>query len=150
VGAITLVNATVAGNQAKGGTGSSTGSESGGGIDLALGLAMSTNSVVSGNSAATGPDCDGTVNSGGHNLLGSDASCSGFTGTGDLVNMDPLLGPLQNNGGPTQTMALLDGSPAIDAADDAVCAAPRVNGKDQRRVSRPQGPHCDIGAYEKR
>ena len=59
-----------------------------------------------------------------------------------------MLGPLQDNGGPTQTMALLPGSAAIDAANDAICAAPPVNNLDQRGITRPQGPHCDIGAFE--
>ncbi|HMB22455.1 MAG: choice-of-anchor Q domain-containing protein, partial [Chloroflexota bacterium] len=53
------------------------------------------------------------------------------------------LGELADNGGPTWTMALLPGSPLIDAGDDASCLT-----ADQRRVSRPQGAHCDIGAYE--
>jgi hypothetical protein len=66
----------------------------------------------------------------------------GHPGTGNL-DADPLLGPLQNNGGFTQTMALLPGSPAIDAGDDANCPA-----TDQRGVTRPQGSRCDIGAYE--
>lgn len=66
----------------------------------------------------------------------------GYTGTGN-VDADPLLGPLQNNGGFTQTLALLVGSPAINAGNDAVCPA-----TDQRGVTRPQGSHCDMGAYE--
>jgi hypothetical protein len=45
-------------------------------------------------------------------------------------------------------MALLPGSAAIDAATDAICAAPPVNNRDQRGITRPQGAHCDIGAYE--
>jgi hypothetical protein len=80
--------------------------------------------------------------------VGSDSSCTGFTGSGDLVDVDPLLGPLQDNGGPTFTMALGTGSPAIDAADDGVCASSAVKGVDQRGLPRPGGPHCDIGAFE--
>ena len=45
-------------------------------------------------------------------------------------------------------MALGPGSAALDAADDAICAAPPVNNLDQRGIARPQGPHCDIGAVE--
>ena len=60
----------------------------------------------------------------------------------------PLFGSLQHNGGPTETMALGTGSLAIDAGDDAVCGGERVGGIDQRGVPRPQGPHCDIGAFE--
>jgi len=65
------------------------------------------------------------------------------------VNTAPLLGPLADNGGPTWTHALLAGSPAIDAADDAACVAPPINGVDQRGVARPQGVGCDVGAFER-
>ncbi|MEP6896755.1 MAG: choice-of-anchor Q domain-containing protein, partial [Chloroflexota bacterium] len=61
----------------------------------------------------------------------------------DLVVWDALIGPLVDNGGPTLTHALLPGSPAIDAGDDAACSA-----VDQRGIARPQGAHCDIGSYE--
>lgn len=50
---------------------------------------------------------------------------------------------LADNGGPTLTHALLGGSPAIDAADDAGCPA-----SDRRGVARPQGASCDVGSYE--
>ncbi len=56
---------------------------------------------------------------------------------------DPLLGPLQDNGGFTQTHLPAPGSPAIDAGDPANCS-----GTDQRGVPRPQGPRCDIGSVE--
>ena len=61
-----------------------------------------------------------------------------------LPNTNPDLGPLADNGGPTFTHALLAGSPAIDTASDD-CPPPIT---DQRGVTRPQGPACDIGAYE--
>jgi uncharacterized repeat protein (TIGR01451 family) len=76
----------------------------------------------------------------GHNL--DSGNTCGFVEPGDLQNTDPLLGPLANNGGPTQTHALLPGSPAIDAGGECI-AFP-----DQRGVVRPQGAACDIGAYE--
>ena len=60
--------------------------------------------------------------------------------------IDPLLGALADNGGPTQTHALLTGSPAIDAAGD--CVADLSITTDQRGISRPQGTACDIGAFE--
>jgi hypothetical protein len=72
--------------------------------------------------------------------LDSDNSCV-LIGPGDLPGVAPLLGPLANNGGPTDTHALLAGSPAIDAG--GICAP-----TDQRGVTRPQGPACDIGAFE--
>jgi hypothetical protein len=74
--------------------------------------------------------------------LPEDGSCSA------TYSGDPKLGPLANNGGSTQTMALLAGSPAIDTGDDGICASPRINNLDQRGVSRLQGAHCDIGAFE--
>jgi hypothetical protein len=84
----------------------------------------------------------GTVTlSSGHNNVFTDATC--FAGASDQVVADAGLGPLADNGGPTLTHALLAGSPAIDAADGAVCPA-----TDQRGVARPQGAGCDVGAYE--
>jgi CSLREA domain-containing protein len=64
-----------------------------------------------------------------------------LTGPGDRINTDPLLGPLQDNGGPTQTHALLQGSPAINAGNSSLAT-------DQRGVARPQGSADDIGAFE--
>jgi beta-glucanase (GH16 family) len=103
-----------------------------------------TNSIITGNHwyacerFASGTT--GNVVSGGNNLL-QDDSCS--PAASDLINGAAQIGPLANNGGPTLTRALLAGSPAIDAANDALCPA-----TDQRGVVRPQGAHCDIGAYE--
>ena len=79
----------------------------------------------------------------GHNLF-SDTPEAALAPT-DLVNADPLLGSLADNGGPTMTMALLPGSPAIDAG----VAVPGVT-TDQRGVPRPQGAAPDIGAFESR
>lgn len=62
---------------------------------------------------------------------------------GDRAGTNPLLGPLAGNGGPTQTMALQAGSPAIDGGDGAGCPA-----TDQRGVPRPGGAACDVGAFE--
>jgi hypothetical protein len=116
-----------------------------------------TNSIVADN---LGSDCAGNVAPGviftgqrvtsfGHNL-DSDGTCliADVLQPGDIANGNANLGPLADNGGPTLTHALLAGSAAIDAGDDAVCAAEPVNGADQRGVARPQGAHCDIGAYE--
>jgi beta-glucanase (GH16 family) len=76
-----------------------------------------------------------------HNNVFTDASC--FAGASDQVVVDPGVGPLADNGGPTLTHALLAGSPAIDTADATFCPA-----TDQRGVARPQGAGCDVGAYE--
>ncbi|MFF0001081.1 choice-of-anchor Q domain-containing protein [Streptomyces avermitilis] len=107
-------------------------------VDLPLGRLVLRNSIVAGNTA----DCAkafAIIASRGHNIDG-DGSCR-LTATGDLPRRDPLVGPLADNGGPTDTTALLPGSPALDAADG--CPA-----TDQRGVARPQGAACDIGAYE--
>jgi hypothetical protein len=79
----------------------------------------------------------------GHNLF-SDTPAITLNPT-DLVNTDPLLGPLADNGGPTQTMALLPGSPAIDAGTEIAGIT-----TDQRGITRPQGSAPDIGAFESR
>lgn len=97
------------------------------------------NTIVANN--LTGGNCSGIVTDGGGNLNYPDTTCPG-------INADPKLGPLQNNLGPTETMALLPGSAAIDAGNDAVCAAAPVNNLDQRDITRPPGAHCDIGAVE--
>ncbi|MGA2157606.1 MAG: choice-of-anchor U domain-containing protein [Dehalococcoidia bacterium] len=85
----------------------------------------------------------GSIYSDGHNI-DSQNSC-GFTDPTDQVNTDPLLGPLQNNGGPTQTCAIGDNSPAFDRGSNGIEDMPPT---DQRGVTRPQGAFCDIGAYE--
>ena len=132
-GSVTLINSTIAGNEA--GVGGGISSQAGPGVITLKNNIMANN--------LTAPTCViyGTLIDGGGNLSYPDTSCPG-------INADPLLGPLQNNGGPTDTMALSPGSAAIDAAIDAICAAVPVNNLDQRGYARPQGPHCDIGAYE--
>lgn len=76
------------------------------------------------------------------NNLASDNSC-GLDQPGDLASTHPLLGPLQDNGGPTFTHALLQGSLAMNAAHNTHCLS-----TDQRGQPRPHGAACDIGAYE--
>lgn len=75
--------------------------------------------------------------------LSSDSSC-GLTQTGDQQSVDPLLGPLADNGGFTQTHLPMPESPAINGGQ---CVTGVTT--DQRGVSRPQGPACDIGAVER-
>lgn len=125
---------------------SSGGGVFGGGI---FGIATLQNSIVANNTG--GGNCSSTLTSLGYNLS-SDTSCN-FNNVGDLNNTDPKLGPLQNNGGPTQTQALLSGSPAIDAGNPSGCTD--GNGHllktDQRGAPRPDKEDtsgCDMGAYE--
>ncbi len=80
---------------------------------------------------------------GGNNLQWPGTSCGNT-----ISSQDPKLGPLQNNGGPTQTHLPAPNSPAIDAGNNATCAASPVNNLDQRGVTRPVGTNCDIGAVE--
>jgi predicted outer membrane repeat protein len=82
------------------------------------------------------------VNNSGTALVTYSIVQGGYAGVGN-IDQDPVLGPLQDNGGFTQTMALGPGSPALDAGDNAYCPS-----TDQRGVTRPQGSGCDIGAYE--
>jgi CSLREA domain-containing protein len=95
-----------------------------------------------------------TVSSEGFNIVGNGDTCPFVPGTGDTVGtaaspIDPRLGPLDNNGGPTGTMALLPGSPAINNGSPAALGsgAPACPGVDQRGVKRN---NCDIGGYERR
>jgi hypothetical protein len=87
------------------------------------GVVRSRNSIIAGNFSRLpcpiqGPDFAGNLDSLGHNLIQNGSGWTNVgTGTGDLVGLDPMLGPLQDNGGPTWTHALLAGSPAIDAGD---------------------------------
>jgi hypothetical protein len=87
-----------------------------------------------------GGDVWGVVTDAGYNIC-SDGT-AGFTATNSFNNINPLLGPLANNGGPTQTIALESGSPAIDKI------ASGFPPTDQRGFARPQGAAADIGAYE--
>ncbi|HLB38251.1 MAG TPA: choice-of-anchor Q domain-containing protein [Gemmatimonadales bacterium] len=139
-GTLTITNSTITGNRIEGAWWSTNA-----GLGNNAGTTYLSNTIVA--NQTSGTDCwnytgggGGPIISNGHNLE-SGTSC-GFTGTGDLQNADPLLGALADNGGPTRTVALLSGSPAIDAGS---C----VQATDQRGMVRPQGSACDIGAYER-
>lgn len=151
-GELTLANATVTGNYAyRGGGLCSSGAVAFRNTIMALDAAASYESdgecVLSGNVEADAYNLE-------YSLAESQGfevqpSC-GFSGS-DLLGADPLLGPLDDNGGPTPTHALSLGSAAVNAGSPA---APGSGGAacsavDQRGVERPQGPRCDIGAYER-
>ncbi|HET9343574.1 MAG TPA: choice-of-anchor Q domain-containing protein [Candidatus Eremiobacteraceae bacterium] len=144
-GGAQIDNTTIAGNKA------AFGHSPGGGVYNHFGLPIYVqNDIIANN---TPQNCGGSpLATEGFNLS-SDATCD-LDGAGDMNNVDPRLGSLHDNGGPTQTMALLFLSPAIDAGNRGGCRdwAGHLLKTDQRGMSRPdQGdpPGCDIGAYER-
>jgi hypothetical protein len=86
----------------------------------------------------------------GHNLLQDTTGTCTFNATGDKTGVDPLLGPLADNGGSLETRALASGSPAVDAGDPGTpgSAFPACAATDERGVTRPQFAACDMGAFE--
>jgi len=146
-GTLAVTNNTFSGNSAS----------RGGAIFNSSGGATVTvvNSILA--NSTSGENCSGAITDGGHNI--DDATTCGFSGTNcasttgtSFCNTNPLLDPagLANNGGPTQTIALEALSPAINAGDETVCAAPPVNNLDQRGFVRPGmgATKCSIGSYE--
>jgi len=141
---LTMSYSTLSGNSASGGG-------SGGGIYNEGTLTLKSTLLAS----ESGGNCSlgsGNVTSDGYNLS-DDNTCTFLTATGDqsdVTNAATFLGPLQNNGGPTNTIALLTGSTAIDKIPAKSCTDAMGNAvtADQRGVTRPQGASCDIGAFE--
>ena len=153
-GATTITACTITGNSASG-------ANSAGGVKSAGsgGTVTVRNSIIAGNSGTGGanPDVIGAFVSSGYNLIGDGTSGTGFTGTADQAGtsgtpINPMLGPLQDNGGLTPTHALLAGSPAIDKGSAFSLTT------DQRGFTRPLddgsiapaagGDNSDIGAFE--
>jgi hypothetical protein len=128
----TVRNSTIARNQ----------SSQGGGIVVATGILNMDSTIVADNTATvTANDLSGYV-TGQNNLIG-DPTGAFLLSANNLTGVDPLLGPLTDNGGPTWTMALLPGSPAIDTGSNLDNLL-----FDQRGFPRVSGPAADIGAYE--
>jgi hypothetical protein len=137
-GTLIVLNSSITLNRAGPGPASSGGGIAGGGSRHLR------NSILAGNTAPNGPDLSGALTSSGFNLVGNSRGGSGYDPT-DLLDIDPLLGPLQDNGGPTHTHALLPASPAINAGDPAFEPPPDT---DQRGFNRIVGERIDIGAFE--
>jgi hypothetical protein len=143
-GTLTAVNDTIAFNSVGSGA-------NGGGLDVKAGTATLDNTIValntqSSGSGASSSDIAGALSSSSaFNLIGVGGAGGLTNGTdGNQVGVtNPGLGLLASNGGPTQTIALLAGSPAINVATPS----PYVT-TDQRGIRRPQGPAPDIGAFE--
>jgi hypothetical protein len=167
-GIATINNSTLAGNSSQGGVGGGISNEDDGTLTV-------SSSTISGNTAgyggggfsnsstatiqnsivsdSGGGNCEGTFTSKGYNLS-SDDTCN-FSGPGDLNNTEPKLGPLQNNGGPTQTMSEAVSSPTVDAGNPSGCTdgQGRLLTTDQRGAPRPgknkHDKRCDMGAFER-
>lgn len=154
---MTLSNSTVTGNS---------GGQFGGGVRNFNGTATLQRNLIAGNTAVTGREVDnlnGILIANGHNLFGfaGNAGINGFTpGASDFTPTAALVAilatALADNGGETLTHALLPGSPAVDAAPNAACAAAPVDAVDQRGLPRnvdgdgsPSANECDVGAFER-
>lgn len=135
-GSVTLTNCTLSGNSATNGGIFNFKVGNGAGADVIL----RNNIFKTGAAGANLVNSGGAITSQGHNL--SNDNGGGFlTGTADQINTDPQLGSLADNGGPTQTHALLSGSPAINGGDDALAPSQDQRGFFRLGVS-------DIGAFE--
>jgi hypothetical protein len=186
-GTLQLINVTLSGNRATGNGGAiwnsasvsannvtvasntadsdASGAGDGGGLFFTSGTVAVANSLIGLNTdlSTSGkyPDCFGALQSNGSNLIQNTAGCSIFgISTGNIVGRDPVLGPLQLNGGSLATQALLPSqklfgspSPAIDAGAPAATKAVQCETNDERNVARTDGNgdgliRCDIGAFE--
>jgi hypothetical protein len=121
----------------------------GGGVKNEGGSVSLAATVLTKSAATAGNACVGPITDGGYNLA-DDGSCRFTAAHHSVPAVDPVLGPLQNNGGPTETAAPALGSAVLDqipsgATGNAQSLCP---GTDQRGVARPQGPDCDMGAVE--
>lgn len=172
-GSLELRNVTVSNNQANVDL---NGSGDGGGLRIEAGASASArNSVLSGNLDGGGseshPDCSGPLQSAGHLWLLSAAGCALAGGDGDVLEVDPQLGPLEANGGLTLTHALPSSSPALDAGHPDGCLGNTIEVSDpetgeslitevpllldQRQRPRPIDQdfdgvaRCDVGAFER-
>ncbi|MGH7790042.1 MAG: choice-of-anchor Q domain-containing protein [Candidatus Binatia bacterium] len=169
VGDLHMTDATIALNTARksGGAivneqnGSLTGSLKGNGLTIAANKAADrggvvtitpatlklANSILAGNIPGA---CGGVLLSAGYNLIQDKGCRIAGSLTGVIRDTDPKLGPLADNGGPTQTMALLAGSPAIHAGNPATPGSGKgaCEQSDQRGIARPSGVACDVGAFE--
>ncbi|HLW72008.1 MAG TPA: choice-of-anchor Q domain-containing protein [Candidatus Binataceae bacterium] len=160
-GSLELKGVTVASNQALATSGRlSPIPSSGGGIanagatNLLINTTLIANNTQNSGNPDNGADVSGAITAS-FSLIGQSAGATITDDGHNLLDVNPVLDPLglRSNGGPTQTVALESGSPAIDAGDNPICAAapPRgLGGIDQRSFARSDsaGDHCDIGAFE--
>lgn len=179
-GTLKVVNSTISTNKSEGGGGgvynehvadlsfvtitanvadfSGTSGGDGGGVARTAGTLTVKNSIIGINTDVSGgaPDCSGSINFEGSNLLYNNLGCVPGGGGTYSVAYDPKLDTWKDNGGPTYTHALLSDSPAIDTAPNCTDLVGNPVGTDQRGTgySRPADgdkdgtPECDLGAYE--
>ena len=140
-GTLTINNATISSNPANG-------------LEISAGTVTLSNTILALN-APSGFDCVGTLSSLGYNLIGDNTGCTVTANTGDLFGtgaapINPGIGLLANNGGPTLTQGLLAGSPALNTGNPAMpgSGVDTCLATDQRGIARPTGIACDIGAFE--
>ena len=144
-----LVNSTIASNQ----SGNTGGGIDTGGVSNSSGIHLA-NTIIANNKSTNSSyysNCSGTVTDEGHNLQWLATTNALFSCNDTITKADPKLAGLSDAGGPTQTVGLLAGSPALDGGDDGVCSTAQPDGAggiDQRGQARPIGSHCDIGAFE--
>src|SRR5262249_33378411 len=164
-GILVISNSTISSNRANGGGGgiANTGivlasnvtvsaNRGGSGLTSGAGWVTLQNSIVANNEDGNCEHGYGSIHSNGYNL--SSDSTGGFDNTGDLNSTDPKVGQFGYHGGPTETVPLLPGSPAIDAGNPSGCTdfSGHLLKTDQRGKPRPDKEDtggCDVGAYER-
>ena len=169
-GTFTITNSTISGNTSNGNGGgifiwtepprgliiastvvSNTTVGKGGGIIRWNKVPLTISNTIVANNKDTGgdaPDCSGTITSGDYNLVEDTTGCTFTPLTNDITGSDPKLGLLVDNGGDTETHALLTGSSAIDKIPYGTNGCGITIVTDQRGITRPKGSSCDMGAYE--
>jgi hypothetical protein len=154
-GEVTFTNSTLSGNYASrsggaldggGAITNSTVSNNGGGISVTGTLEIGNTILKAGPSGSNISNNGGTVTSNGYNISSDDGGGL-LNGPGDQINTDPMLGPLQDNGGPTLTHALLPGSPAINTGDPNFTPPPAYDQRGSPFVRVFNG-RIDIGSFE--
>ncbi|MGH2654220.1 MAG: choice-of-anchor Q domain-containing protein [Actinomycetota bacterium] len=148
-GTNSLNNVTVVRNVANSDNNNVGGDDDGSGVVHTGGTFTIQNTLVHSNTVGTGamgPDCFGTITSGGYNIIGTTADCTFTPSTGDQLGVNPLLGALADNGGFVPTVPIQKGSPAVNGGNPAVpgSGGSACEAADARGLAR----NCDIGAYE--
>ncbi|MFL5796426.1 MAG: choice-of-anchor Q domain-containing protein [Actinomycetota bacterium] len=140
-GTASLINTTISDNAVAASAGMSATTVAGG-IHIGTASVSMDAAILAGNDGSSEPDCAGSVTAD-YSLVEDPSGCT-VTGANNMTGVDPLLGALQGNGGPTPTMLPDAASPVVNAIPTGSCPEPA----DQRGLPRPKGSGCDIGATE--